>query len=214
MMDAGTDGITYGSSIIFIFGSSHCSHCLNFIKNISTVNSTDTELIVLYKQTNDMRVLSDLYQRYMELVYGVCLKYFKDAEQSKDAVMNIFEELVEKLKQHEVSNFKSWLHTLTRNHCLMQLRTPRNLKTTEFNQEYMQSAETVHLNGMLEKEEQFVKLEKCIQSLSEEQKKTVELFYLQQKCYDEIAEITGYEWNKVRSYIQNGRRNLKNCMDG
>ncbi|WP_226805521.1 RNA polymerase sigma factor [Agriterribacter humi] len=186
---------------------------MNFIKNISTADSTDTELIVLYKQTKDMRVLSDLYQRYMELVYGVCLKYFKDAEQSKDAVMNIFEELVEKLKLHEVSNFKSWLHTLTRNHCLMQLRTPRNLKTTEFNQEYMQSAETVHLNGMLEKEEQFVKLEKCIQTLSEEQKKTVELFYLQQKCYDEIAEITGYEWNKVRSYIQNGRRNLKSCME-
>ena len=196
-------------SLILLF-----CYCLNFIKNISTAGNTDPELIALYKQTHDMRVLSDLYQRYMELVYGVCLKYFKDAEQSKDAVMNIFEELVEKLKQHEVSNFKSWLHTLTRNHCLMQLRTPRNLKTTEFNQEYMQSAETVHLNGMLEKEEQFVKLEKCIQSLSEEQKKTVELFYLQQKCYDEIAEITGYEWNKVRSYIQNGRRNLKNCMEG
>ena len=189
------------------------NYCLNFIKNISTANSTDNELIALYKQTKDMRVLSDLYQRYMELVYGVCLKYFKDAEQSKDAVMNIFEELVEKLKLHEVSNFKSWLHTLTRNHCLMQLRTPRNLKTTQFNQEYMQSAETVHLNGMLEKEEQFVKLEKCIQTLSEEQKKTVELFYLQRKCYDEIAEITGYEWNKVRSYIQNGRRNLKSCME-
>ena len=186
---------------------------MKFIKNISTAGSTDTELIALYKQTLEMRVLSDLYQRYMELVYGVCLKYFKETEQSKDAVMNIFEELVEKLQLHEVGNFKNWLHTLTRNYCLMQLRTPRNLKTTEFNQEYMQSAETVHLNGMLEKEEQFVKLEKCIQTLSEEQKKTVELFYLQQKCYDEIAEITGYEWNKVRSYIQNGRRNLKSCME-
>ncbi len=160
-----------------------------------------------------MRVLSNLYQRYMELVYGVCLKYFKDSERSKDAVMSIFEALVEKLKLHEVNNFKSWLHTLTRNYCLMQLRTPRNLKTTEFNPDYMHLEETVHLNGVLEKEEQFVKLEKCMQTLSEEQKKTVELFYLQQKCYDEIAEITGYEWNKVRSYIQNGRRNLKNCME-
>ncbi len=160
-----------------------------------------------------MRMLSELYQRYMELVYGVCLKYFKDQEQSKDAVMNIFEELVKKLKVHEVGNFRSWLHTTTRNHCLMQLRTPKNLKTTTFSQEYMQSEESLHLNGVFEREEQFNKLEKCIQSLSEDQKKAVELFYIQQKCYEEIVTITGHDWNKVRSFIQNGRRNLKLCME-
>lgn len=149
----------------------------------------------------------------MELVYGVCLKYFKDQERSRDAVMTIFEELVDKLKVHEISNFKSWLHTLTRNYCLMQLRTPKNIKTIEFNTDYMQSAETVHLNGVFEKEEQFQLLERCLQTLSVEQKQTVELFYLQQKCYNEIADITGFDWNKVRSFIQNGRRNLKNCME-
>jgi len=149
----------------------------------------------------------------MELVYGVCLKYFKEPERSKDAVMNIFEELIQKLQVHEVNNFKSWLHTLTRNYCLMQLRTPKNLKTTGFSPEYMQSEETVHLNGVFEKEEQFEKLESCLEKLPEQQKQTVQLFYLQQKCYEEIVEITGYEWNKVRSYIQNARRNLKICME-
>ncbi|HRP30645.1 MAG TPA: sigma-70 family RNA polymerase sigma factor [Agriterribacter sp.] len=184
-----------------------------FIKNISTPDHSDAEMIALYKQTGDLSVLADLYQRYMELVYGVCLKYFKDAELSKDAVMSIFEELVEKLRHHEVNNFRSWLHTLSRNHCLMQLRTPKNLKTVEFNPEFMHWEETVHLNGVLEKEAEYVKLEKCMEILPNEQKQAVHLFYLQKKCYDEIAEITGYEWNKVRSYIQNGRRNLKHCME-
>lgn len=170
-------------------------------------------MIALYKQTQKLDILSTLYQRYMELVYGVCLKYFKDQERSKDAVMNIFEELVQKLQLHEVSNFKSWLHTLTRNYCLMQLRTPKNLKTTEFNPDYMQYEETVHLNGVFEKEEQFNKLGKCLDVLPAQQKEAVTLFYLQQKCYEEIVTITGYEWNKVRSYIQNARRNLKLCME-
>lgn len=192
----------------------HFSLCLAFIKNISTEVHTDAELVALYKQTQDMHVLSELYQRYMELVYGVCLKYFSDSERSKDAVMSIFEELVEKLKLHEVHHFKSWLHTLTRNYCLMQLRTPKNLKTTGFNPDHMQLEETVHLNGVLEKEARFIKLEKCMDILPDEQKQVIQLFYLQQKCYDEIAEITGHEWNKVRSYIQNGRRNLKNCIEG
>ncbi|MBX3255464.1 MAG: sigma-70 family RNA polymerase sigma factor [Chitinophagaceae bacterium] len=186
---------------------------MNFIKNISATADNDNELVALYRQTGDLKILSTLYQRYMELVYGVCLKYLKDQERSRDAVMNIFEELVTKLKIHEINNFKSWLHTLTRHYCLMQLRTPKNMKTTEFNAEYMQSVETVHLNGVFEKEEQLQLLERCLQTLSAEQKQTVELFYLQQKCYNEIAAITGFDWNKVRSFIQNGRRNLKNCME-
>lgn len=159
-------------------------------------------------------MLSTLYQRYMELVYAVCLKYFKDQERCKDAVMDIFDELNNKLRVHDVDNFKGWLHVLTRNYCLMQLRSPKNLKTTEFNPVFMYSDQNTHLNNeALEKEENFRKLEDCMEVLPEEQKATVRLFYLESKCYNEIAEITGFEWNKVRSYIQNGKRNLKLCIE-
>jgi RNA polymerase sigma factor (sigma-70 family) len=149
----------------------------------------------------------------MDLLYGVCLKYLKQPESAKDAVMQIFEELVQKLPKHEVDNFKSWLYTLAKNHCLMQLRTPKNFKTTEFNADSMQFEEDAHLNGILTKEAHLQQLENCLQTLNTEQRKAVELFYLQNKCYKEIAEATGIEWNKVRSFIQNGRRNLKICMD-
>ena len=185
-----------------------------FLKNISPEESTDKELLVAFKSTGDINHLSTLYQRYMDLVFGVCLKYFKDAERSKDAVMDIFDELNAKLKVHEVENFKGWLHVLARNYCLMQLRSPRNIKTTEFNPSFMYSEQNTHLNGeALEKEENFKKLEQCMDSLPEEQKQSVMLFYLENKCYNEIAEITGYDWNKVRSYIQNGKRNLKICIE-
>lgn len=160
-----------------------------------------------------MSVLGELYQRYMELVYGVCLKYYKEPETAKDSVMLIFEELVLKLKKYEVDNFKGWLHQLAKNHCLMQLRTPKNKKTVEFNTELMQSGEDVHLNGVLEKEENFKKLEHCLDTLTDKQQEAIRLFYLESKCYDEIVEITGQEWNQVRSFIQNGRRNLKLCME-
>ena len=160
-----------------------------------------------------MAVLGELYQRYMELVYGVCLKYYKEPETAKDSVMLIFEELVSKLKKHEVENFRPWLHQVAKNHCLMQLRTPKNMKTTEFKPELMQTEETVHLNGVLEKEENFKKLEFCLGTLTDEQRETIKLFYLEGKCYNDIVEITGHEWNQVRSFIQNGRRNLKNCME-
>ncbi|MBK6993288.1 MAG: sigma-70 family RNA polymerase sigma factor [Chitinophagaceae bacterium] len=186
---------------------------MSFLKNISHNSLSDKELVALYKESGDMAILGELYQRYMELVYGVCLKYYKDPETAKDSVMQIFEELVPKLRKHEVENFKPWLHQVAKNHCLMQLRTPKNMKTVEFKYELVQSEDNVQLNGVLEKEEKFKKLEFCLGTLTNEQRETVKLFYLDGKCYNEIVEITGLEWNQVRSFIQNGRRNLKLCME-
>ena len=166
-----------------------------------------------YKETGELQVVGDLFQGYMDLVYGVCLKYLKNPENAQDSVMAIFEELVTKLKKHEVENFKAWLYTVSKNHCLMRLRSEKKQVTVNFDVELMQSEENVHLNGELEKEENLTRMEFCLGQLPEEQKNVIELFYLQGKCYNEISEHTGLEWKKVRSYIQNGRRNLKICMD-
>ena len=186
---------------------------MSFLKKTHNTEISDKQLVSDYKSTGDLAVLGELYQRYMELVYGVCLKYYKEPEAAKDSVMQIFEELVSKLKKHEVDNFRAWLHQLAKNHCLMQLRTPKNLKTVEFKMEIMQSEEVVHLNGVLDKEENFKKLEFCMGTLAGDQQEAIRLFYLEGKCYNEIVEITGQEWNQVRSSIQNGRRNLKICME-
>ena len=184
-----------------------------FLKNISPAELTDAELVALYKKSSDLQQLGALYQRYMDLVYGVCLKYLNDSEKAKDAVMQIFEELIVKLKKHEVENFRGWVHMVAKNHCLMQLRSPKNLKTVELPQTVMQSEENVHLNGVLEKEENFEKMEWCLTTLSDEQRQAVKLFYLEGRSYNEIVEIMGCDWKQVRSLIQNGRRNLKICME-
>ena len=184
-----------------------------FLKNISASELSDSDLVVSYKQSGDVKVLGDLFQRYMDLVYGVCLKYLKVPENAQDSVISIFEELVVKLRKHEVDNFKAWLYTLAKNHCLMRLRSEKKQPFVTFDVELMQSEENLHLDGELEKEENFKKLDYCLGQLQPEQKAVIELFYLKGKCYNEIAETTGIEWNKVRSYIQNGRRNLKICMD-
>ena len=186
---------------------------MHFIKKISTSSSTDAELVAVYQKSNELDVLAMLYQRYMELVYGVCLKYLPDEESAKDAVMNIFEELIVKLKNHQVDNFRGWLHVVAKNHCLMQLRSAKNVKTTALNESVVQLEENLHLNGEMDKESQLEQMTGCIQTLPGEQKQCIELFYLQNKSYNEIVDITGFDWNAVRSYIQNGRRNLKICME-
>lgn len=188
-------------------------------------SQTDEALLEAYKTTGDLETLAVLYKRYMGLVFAVCLKYLKSRPASEDAVMDIFEQLVEKAKKHEITHFKPWLGAVARNHCLMQLRRGSPERTVDFEETFMHSGDLMHptVNGIQgaelsegeasQKEFTLTSMERCLETLAQQQKASVSLFYLQQKCYREVADITGYPIDKVRSYIQNGRRNLKICME-
>jgi RNA polymerase sigma-70 factor (ECF subfamily) len=174
---------------------------------------SDEALIELYKKTDDLGIVGVLYDRYTALTFGVCLKYLKDREESRDAVMQIFEKLIITLKEHEINVFKGWLYVTARNHCLMQIRSRKGKNFEELSPFLMETGGNGHQDHGQELEGDLTKLEKCMESLANEQKQCVQLFYLQQKCYRDITTTTGYDINKVKSYIQNGKRNLKICME-
>jgi RNA polymerase sigma factor (sigma-70 family) len=173
-------------------------------------------LLLEYKRTGDIRLLGELYAPYMPLVYGVCLKYYQNAAKSEDAVMAIFEELISKLQVHQVINFRSWLHSVARNYCLMDLRRQKNMELVnieDFGGDVPDKSSILDGYFDAELEGNLQLLETCLQSLSPEQQKCIRLFYLEKKCYADIVNITGYEPSKVKSHIQNGKRNLKLCME-
>ncbi|GAO42964.1 RNA polymerase sigma factor [Flavihumibacter petaseus] len=186
---------------------------MKFIPAIPDPTASEQELLQRYHDTGDLALLGKLYSPYMDLVFGLCMKYLEDNEAARDAVMQIFEQLVVKLRQHRVEYFKSWLYTLAKNHCLMELRSGKKARVVSLPDNIMQSEAPVHLNGSEQKEMNLQALEKCISALTTEQQRAVTLFYLEQRSYHEIADQTGLDWNKVRSLIQNGRRNLKICME-
>jgi RNA polymerase sigma factor (sigma-70 family) len=174
----------------------------------------EADLLTAYRKSGDLQLLGELYEPYMPLIYGLCLKYFKDEVQAEDAVMHIFEQLISKLRIHEVTNFKSWLYTLARNHCLMEMRVAGKQSQIPIDNGFMENEPFLHPdNGEKGLEEQLNAMEQCLEKLNEEQQRCIRLFYLDGKCYKEIADITGYEPGKVKSYIQNGKRNLKICME-
>jgi len=171
----------------------------------------DKELLDLYNKSSDKEIIGVLYKRYSHLVFGVCLKYLKEKDSSKDAVIDIFEKLLNDLSNHNIDNFKAWLYMVARNHCLMILRKIKHEYTVDepsllikTNNDMEIDDEQHHLdiydNNMLKN---------AIDELKDEQKVCIELFYLNNKSYQEITEITGFDNSKVKSYIQNGKRNLK-----
>ena len=189
-----------------------------FIYKASDAGSGDQLLVEKYQATGNLKTLGILFDRYIHLVYGVCLKYLKDREESKDAVMQIFEKLVSEIHNHDIRNFKSWLHVLTKNYCLMQLRTRqsaiRNIGLYLEDQEsFMENDLPLHHEDGKSIDEDLDKLRDCIGELKEHQRDCVILFYLEDKPYREIVELLDLDLKKVKSYIQNARRNLKICIE-
>jgi len=184
------------------------------INNSDIQSLTDLELIDIYKSKNDKSIIGELFKRYIRFVFAICMKYLKNIEKSEEAVMQIFEKLFTDLLKHNIENFKSWLHVVTKNHCLHLLRNEsyqikRDIEIKNTTDVFMEKHDFLYHDIENDSEDKFNKLEMAVNSLSDEQKMCIELFYLQEKCYDEVTKITGYTMNQVKSYIQNGKRNLK-----
>ncbi len=180
--------------------------------NRSKYTLSDDKLVERYRTRGDMESLGILYERYMDLVFGVCMKYLKHPQDSEDASIAIFEQLVVKLRNHEVDNFKSWLYVVTKNHCLQELRKAKRTLTNDSESVFMHLKEEAHPDDEYLRQHMENGLMDCIDKLPSPQKQTVELFYFESMSYEEIAIQMDVNKEKIRSYIQNGRRNLKNCM--
>jgi RNA polymerase sigma-70 factor (ECF subfamily) len=174
----------------------------------------DARIIASYRETDDKELIGILFTRYTHLVFGLCLKYLKNEEDSEDAVMEIFEGLFTSLLNHEVKNFKSWLHSVSRNHCLMKLRKDKTHLKVLKNVKEENSQAIMDLVGEMHQDSKtdnysVDRLKSLIPLLNEGQRRCIELVYLQEKSYVEVCKITGYTDKQVKSYVQNGKRNLR-----
>jgi RNA polymerase sigma factor (sigma-70 family) len=176
---------------------------------------TDLELVERYKVTRDPVHLGSLFERYTHLAFGVSLRYLHNREDAEDAVMEVYERLVKALLVHEVSNFRSWLHSVVANQCRMALRrrhsTPASVEASEeLLDAVLASARAPHEN---EEEDRLIEaLPAALARLAEGQRRCLELFYLEGLSYTEVARRSGYAANEVKSHIQNGKRNLRNIL--
>lgn len=169
----------------------------------------DAEIISAYKSTGDKQLVGILFERYAHLVYGVCFNYVKDKEVCKDATLFIFEKLFVDLKKYEVTNFSSWLHSVARNYCFAYLKTAG--RNVSFDEAFINLTEPIE-DGYEEDElikNHLAKLPEALTAINAEQQLCITLFYLDNKSYLEITEQTGFTLNQVKSFIQNGKRNLK-----
>jgi RNA polymerase sigma factor (sigma-70 family) len=181
-------------------------------KNFS--NLTDQQLLENFYKDHDNTWLGILLQRYTLLLLGVSMKYLKNEEEAKDCVQQIFIKVILELQKYRVTYFKSWIYMVVKNQCLMRLREKQTRITTELNEALLATAdEETDKPDLLQNDYTLELMNESLNELNPEQKQCVTLFYLQKKSYREISESTGYSLLQVKSYIQNGKRNLKGMIE-
>ena len=191
---------------------------LLFFRKAARSKLTDEEVIRNYSKRKEPQWAEEVFSRFTHLVFGVCFKYLKDEERAKDAVMQIMEKMLADPPQKEIKSFRNWLFTVTKNHCLMEIRHDQaetraiQGRFRELQDEIMEIPEVEHQSEQKEKVENLAKLRNAIDKLNEEQKTCIELFYLNGRSYMEITELTGFDLNAVKSHLQNGKRKLKILM--
>lgn len=174
----------------------------------------DDQLFALLKETGNNIYFDQLYERYIPLIYGLCLKYLRNTAKAKDATIDIFENLAPKISTYEIKSFKNWIYSVVKNHCFLILREEKKEIVVNFDSQLMESDSVLTLfseeatNG--EKE---AALQDCINKLPDPQQKTIRMFFYENMSYAEIADVTGFNIKSVKSFLQNGKRNLKICIE-
>jgi RNA polymerase sigma-70 factor (ECF subfamily) len=186
---------------------------MSFLR-IKSTPETDEELLQLYRNSGKMDYLGKLYDRYIPLVYGLCLKYLRNEDDAQDAVMQLFEALITKVMKHEIQTFRTWLYVVSKNHCMQLLRDKERLLHVEIQPDFMESNSLLHLLDDEDDDSERVRaLQHCMEKLPEQQRIAITHFFNKGLSYADIVETTGYPLTKVKSYIQNGKRNLKICIE-
>lgn len=188
-------------------------HSPTLVKGKAFADITDAQLLERYQQDGDRQWIGILLERYTLLLLGVCMKYLKDEEEAKDCVQQIFLKVLTDVGRHQVSFFKSWLYMVAKNECLMRLRSSQGKQVKELQDDHHPHQPAQPIKEKLEQETTLSLLEESIGELSEEQRTSVSLFYLQKMSYQQISDRTGFSLLQVKSYIQNGKRNLRQMLE-
>lgn len=190
------------------------------IRDIEPIqNLSDEELVAKFAKTQKQAYFEELYKRYIHLSYGVCLKLMKNEDDSRDVVSEVFKILYIKLPTANVQSFKAYVYAVSRNECIAKLRQRKSemLKQQEWQKTEITHSDFMENDGLLALDNIGPSKEKLVEAavanLGSDQRTCIHLFFFDNKSYKDIASQTGYSEKQVKSFLQNGKRNLRIALE-
>ena len=144
----------------------------------------------------------DILIEHKQIIYKVCFMYAKD----KDDINDLYQETVLNL-WHGYPNFRkesrisTWIYQVSLNTCISDLRKKKNMNFVPLQME-------TDIYEDCEKDELLHEMYQLIKQLNRLERIYI-LLWLEEKTYDEIAEITGISRNNVAIRLHRIKEKLK-----
>ncbi|MCH9649242.1 MAG: RNA polymerase sigma factor [Deltaproteobacteria bacterium] len=167
------------------------------------------DLLVARAQDGDRLAFEELYRCHVGRVYGLCLRLAQQREQAEELTQRVFVQAFEKIGTFRAeSEFLSWLHRLTVNLVLTDMRTRRRREERVFPVADLEPL-AGHCAAVPDAAASGVDLERALSVLPPQARAVFVLHDVEGYGHGEISQLTGLAIGTSKAHLHRARRRLR-----
>ena len=157
---------------------------------------------------------TDLYDKTIDDLFEFGSKFTTDREMIKDCIQDVFVKLYTKKDELvSVSNIESYLYVSLRNRINDEFRRNTHICENEINENNVKSiyedSVAYDMENLEESQKKTNKLKEFVGCLSPRQRQIIQLYYIEQRKYDDICRIMGINYQSVRNLMHRSLLKLR-----
>mgnify|MGYP000719135553 CR=1 FL=1 len=184
-------------------------------KKVSDRAKRDGEL-VQQALAGSQKAFTELMATYRDNIYFMMLKMVNNPEDADDLTVEAFGKAFKRLEQYRPDfAFSTWLFRIASNNCIDFIRKKKNKQIISLDEAYSDDNKETYSTGIpsealdpeqrLVKEQRIEQIHRIIEQLKPRYRRLVELRYLQEKSYDEIAQELEMPLGTVKAQLFRSR---------
>jgi len=159
----------------------------------------------------DTAAFATLVEKHKDMVFTICVKIVRKAEDAEELAQDVFLRVYEKLESFRGdARFSTWLYRIAYNAAISKTRK-RRLEVEALDDFTINNYSVDNVKEelqTLDKEEQQVMLKKAMESLSDDDYLIIKLFYLKELPVKDISEITGLSQANIKVKLHRIRKKM------
>lgn len=184
-------------------------------------SSLEDDVLVKKAKGGDESAYKKLVNKYERALYFHILKMIKDREQVEDLVQETFVKAFDNLNTYSTNYaFSTWLYRIATNHTIDYLRK-RKLKTLSIDEpmktkdgemEMQLPDESAGTDRTIIRKQRQKIVRNAIADLPEKYRKVIEMRHMEEKSYQEIADVLDLPLGTVKAHIFRARELLYKAL--
>jgi RNA polymerase sigma-70 factor (ECF subfamily) len=176
---------------------------------------TREEVALIHRmQAGDRRAQEEIFKRYKDRIYSLCLRMTADRSAAEDLTQDAFVTLFQKAGTFRgEAKFSSWFHRLASNLTISYLRRHNRLVFPQSDDEPAEDA-LQRLPGMRKQRSLLdgLQLQQALERLPEGYRVVFVLYEVAQYSHEEIAEMQGCSVNTSKTQLFKARKRLRELL--